>query len=116
MLTIKDNNVKIRFYRHKTHKNLYLKRNRYICGGGPNTEWFKATTDFFEALESFKDIDVEEEYKGIFYSNGHSELKAKIVLKKYIDFDGYKGTLEKEEIYPLDDFELITLVEKVEDK
>ena len=56
------------------------------------------------------------QYKNHFYSDGHSELKAKIILEKEIDFDGYKGVLKKEAIYPLDDFELITLVEKVEDK
>ena len=114
MLKIKDNKVEIRFYRHKTYKNIYLARNTYICGGGSDTEFFKATTDFLEALKSFEGKDIVEEYKKFFYSEGHSELKAKITLKKEMEFDGYKGILTKKEIYPLDDFELVTLVEKID--
>jgi hypothetical protein len=116
MLKIKDNKIEIRFYRHKIYKNIYLKKNNYIYGGSSNAAWFAATTDLLEALNSFKNKDVVTEYKNHFYSDGHSELKAKIILEKEIDFDGYKGVLKKEAIYPLDDFELITLVEKVEDK
>ena len=38
-------NKEIVIYRHKINKNIYLIRNWYVCGGSPDTDWFKATND-----------------------------------------------------------------------
>ena len=110
--------MQIKFYRHKTYRDIYLKRNWNICGS-PDAEWWKATNDLIEALNSMKRykegkdiwVDVEEAYHEHYFENGHSRLKAKITLKKEFDFDGYVGELKKELILPLDDFELVTLEE-----
>lgn len=44
--------------------------------------------------------------------NGVTELKVRTVLKKEIEFDGYKGVLEKEVVLPVSDFELVELKEE----
>ena len=45
--------MKIKLYRHKVHKNLYLKRNWHIMGS-PEAEWWSATDKLYEALQSYK--------------------------------------------------------------
>lgn len=44
--------------------------------------------------------------------DGVTELKVKTVLKKEMEFDGYKGVLEKEVVLPVSEFELVELKEK----
>lgn len=106
--------LELKVYRHKEYKDIFLARNWNICGGTADTEWFYATKKILEALRSFGDKDIEEEYKFNFYNyeTQHSKLKAKIEFTKEMDFDGYTGTLKKVLILPLDDFELVTLIEK----
>lgn len=104
-------NKEIVIYRHKTNKDIYLIRNWYICGGGPDTDWFKATKDIYEAIENSKKNNktIEEAYNTRAFPN---ELKAKIIVDKKFEFDGYKGILEKELVFKVSDFEKITLVIK----
>lgn len=45
--------------------------------------------------------------------NGVTELKVKTVFKKEMEFDGYKGILEKEIILPVSEFEIVELKEGV---
>ncbi len=105
-------NKEIVIYRHKTNKDIYLIRNWYICGGGPDTNWFEATKDIYEAIKNSKDNDdrtIEEAYKSRAFPK---ELKAKITVSKEFDFDGYRGTLKKELLFKVADFEKITLIIK----
>lgn len=88
-------------YRHKTNKNIYLIKN-----------WFKATNDIYEAIENSKNKDgetIEEAYNTRPFPD---ELKAKIIVDKEFEFDGYKGILKKELVFKLSDFEKITLIIK----
>ena len=105
-------NKEIVIYRHKTNKDIYLIRNWINCSGGPDTDWFKATKDIYEAIENSKISDnrtIEKAYNSRPYPN---ELKAKIIVDKEFEFDGYKGILEKELVFKVSDFEKITLVIK----
>ena len=105
-------NKEIVIYRHKTNKDIYLIRNWYISGGGPDTNWFEATKDIYEALKNSKNNNnktIEEAYNSRAFPN---ELKAKITVDKEFEFDGYKGILEKELVFKVSDFEKITLVIK----
>lgn len=105
-------NKEIVIYRHKTNKDIYLIRNWHICGGGPDTEWFEATKYIYEAIKNSRNNDnrtIEEAYNSRAFPN---ELKAKIIVEKDFDFDGYKGTLKKELVFKVADFEKITLIIK----
>lgn len=105
-------NKEVVIYRHKTNKDIYLIRNWYICGGGPDTDWFKATKDIYEAVKNSKNNNnktIEEAYKSRAFPD---ELKAKITVDKEFEFDGYKGILTKELVFKVSDFEKITLVIK----
>lgn len=105
-------NKEIVIYRHKTNKDIYLIRNWINAGGGPDTDWFKATKDIYKAIENSKRSDnrtIEKAYNSRPYPN---ELKAKIIVDKEFEFDGYKGILEKELVFKVSDFEKITLVIK----
>ena len=115
------NKIEIKLYRHKTYKDIYLIRNWCICGGSADTEWFEATKSLKKAIENvwgfdvksndYYLVDLEKEIKSHFFKNGKSELKARITLKKDLEFDGYKGTLTKEEIFAVNDFEPFILTE-----
>ena len=104
-------NKEIIIYRHKTNKNIYLKRNWSICGGSPTTEWFEATEDIYEAIRNSicRGETIAEAYERRPFPD---ELVAKVEVRKNFDFDGYKGTLTKELIFKVCDFEKITLVIK----
>lgn len=103
--------IEIKLYRHKVYKNIYLVRRWCVCGGSPDTDFFYATDSLQIALENTSKGDMEIEYTKFWYEKGHSRLKAKIVLEKDMEFDGYKGKMRKELELPLDDFELIILKE-----
>lgn len=115
------NKIKIKLYRHKTYKDIYLIRNWCICGGSADTEWFEATKSLKEAIDNlwrydgktqeYFTEDLEKEIKRRFFEDGKSLLKAKITLKKNLEFDGYKGTLTKEEVFAVNDFEPFILTE-----
>ena len=120
------NKIEIKLYRHKIFKDIYLIRNWSICGGGTETEWFEATQSLKKAIENlwrydnkhdnYYLADLEKEIKNHFFENGESKLKAEITLKKEVDFDGYKGTLYKNEKYSVNDFEPFILGEVKENR
>jgi hypothetical protein len=105
-------NKEIVIYRHKINKNIYLIRNWYVCGGSPDSDWFKATNDIYEAIENSENRDgktIEEAYNIRAFPD---ELKAKIIVDKEFEFDGYKGILKKELVFKVSDFEKVTLIIK----
>lgn len=104
-------NKEIIIYRHKTNKEFYLIRNWNICGGGPNTEWFEATKNLYKAIQNSKsgNTTIVEAYNSRAYPD---DLKAKAIVTKDFNFDGYEGTLKKELIFKVSDFERVTLVIK----
>lgn len=114
----KEEKMKIKLYRHKVHKNLYLKRNWHIMGS-PEAEWWSATDKLYEALQSYRkyenhryiEVDIEEEYKRFENNDCFPRYRTKYTFEKEMEFDGYKGKLEKEEIMPLSDYELVVLEE-----
>ena len=115
------NNTEIKLYRHKIYKDIYLIRNWNLCGGSQDSDWFEATKSLKEAIDNLwrydskiKEYfmeDLEKEIKRRFFEDGKSLLKAKITLKKDLEFDGYKGTLTKEEVFTVNDFEPFILTE-----
>lgn len=104
-------NKEIVIYRHKENKKIYLIRNWSICGGTPDTEWFEATEDIYEAIKNSKlrDRTIEKEFNSRAFPD---ELKAKVTIYKDFEFDGFKGNLKKELVFKVSDFEKITLVIK----
>ena len=111
---MEDKEIKIKLYRHKEYKNIYLVRNWHIWGGCVDTDWFSTTQSLYDAVENslkyygYDKGDIEKEYINKLHS--FPKNKAKAILKKEMDFDGYKGELTKELMLPIEDFELITLV------
>jgi hypothetical protein len=105
--------MKIKFYRHFYHKDIYLARNWGIAGGGPTTDFYYATKNFQEAISS---ANRKEDFEHWFHSFLDDDLKtkltAKIVLSKEIEIDGYKGICTKTMEFPVHEFELVELVEK----
>lgn len=114
--------MELKIYRHKIYKDIYLIRNWGTCGS-PEADWFKATKSISEYFSKYERCDgetLEKAYKErindksfTFDINGKCRTTANITLEKDFDFDGYKGKLKKELKLPIDEFELITLVEKV---
>lgn len=100
-------------YRHKNNKNIYLIRNWNICGGGPDTDWFEATENIYEAIDNSRVTNYHKGIQKAFEERAFpDELIAKIKVKKDFDFDGYKGTLTKELKFKVSDFEKVTLAVK----
>lgn len=102
--------IKIKLYRHKDYKNVYLVRNWNIQAGNVDTEFFFVTDDIFDAISNVQNytdsqVDLEQEIKKYFYENGHSLLKTEMTMKREMEFDGYKGTLTKVISLSVDDFE-----------
>lgn len=108
---------KITIYRHKTDKNIYLIRIWNICGGGPETEFYKATDSFEIAIKNALEEGVWgskfNDWMGSFIDpeTGKTKLTANIILRKDLEFDGYKGILTKTISYPVHEFEPIDIVE-----
>ena len=112
--------IEINLYRHKEYKNIYLIRDWSLCGGGENTDFYKTTTNLKSAIENmynFRKDDFSRSEDFMYWNNTfNGKLKAKAILEKEMDFDGYKGTLKKELMLPIDEFEKILLLEQREDK
>lgn len=112
-----DERLSVKLYRHKTHKDLYLIRTN-LCGGSKNSAFYETTNSLRKALDSvlyYEDkYEIFEEWMNRFKDeNGVTELKVKTVFKKEMEFDGYKGILEKEIILPVSEFEIVELKEGV---
>ena len=114
----KEEKMKIKLYRHKVHKNLYLKRNWHIMGS-PEAEWWSATDKLYEALQSYRkyenheviEVDIEKEYEKFKNDSWFPQYITRYTFEKEMEFDGYKRNLKKEEIMPLSDYELVILEE-----
>lgn len=108
--------LSVKLYRHKVHKDLYLIRTN-LCGGNKDSAFYGTTKDLQKAIDSIlyynaKDTTFEKWMDWFKDENGVTELKVKTVLKKEMEFDGYKGVLEKEVVLPVSEFELVELKEK----
>lgn len=112
--------LRLKIYRHKIYKDIYLMRNWGTCGS-PEADWFKATKkikEYFNNYENYNSETLDKVYEEIindkgftFDKNGKCRMTADITLEKDFDFDGYKGKLKKVLELPIDEFECITLVE-----
>lgn len=108
--------LSVKLYRHKVYKDLYLTRTN-LCDGSKESPFYETTKDLQKDIDSIlyynnKDTTFEKWMDWFKDENGVTELKVKTVLKKEMDFDGYKGVLEKEVILPVSDFELVELKEE----
>ena len=102
--------LSIRVYRHKEYKNVYLMRNWNYCGGGPDTEFYAATTDLKDAINSVmrgNEHNLFEDWFNAF----DGKLYALYTDKKEMEFDGYSGVLTKEIKLYVKDFEKVVLEE-----
>lgn len=99
-------------YRHKTNKDFYLIRNWAGLGDFPSIDMLEATDNINNAILNAtidNAIDMVEELEK---KQTKSALKAKATEYKHFEIDGYEGTLVKENVFNVDDFEPITLVIK----
>lgn len=105
----------IALYRHKTQKGYYLARNRSIVGGNPGTAFYYATKDFVEALTSYQYFEDNflDWAKRFSDGTGRTLLKAKIVDIIEANVNGYTGTLKKELVFDVADFEKVVFEEVV---
>ena len=114
---MKNEKLSVKLYRHKVYKDLYLIRTN-LRGGSKKSPFYEITNDLQKAIDSVLDYNNQknetfEKWMDRFKDeNGVTELQVKTVLKKEMDFDGYKGVLEKEVILPVSEFELVELKEE----
>lgn len=103
--------LNVKLYRHKTEKDVYLMRDWAVCGGGPDTPFYKATTNPIEAIlnTSYEKV-YNKGFEDWFNSMG-GNLYVKYTKEKEMEFDGYKGKLQKEIKLYVRDFEKIVLTE-----
>lgn len=99
---------KVIVYRHKVEKDLYLARDwTYRCGND-KTPFYFATYDIIRAIQDANTTDTLN-HRYDFCEFIHFAKEAKITKEREFDFDGYKGVLKKEFVYPISEFEKITL-------
>lgn len=98
--------IELKLYRHREHKDIFLAKGNY-SGGNADTPFYYATKDIIQAINDANKLDFEN-WMHCF----EQPLKAKITVKKKFEFDGYKGTAEKELCFLVTEFELVYLVEK----
>lgn len=103
----------LKLYRHIYHKNIYLARNWNTVGGSATTDFYYATENLMEALNHANKSDFEHWFYSFLDDNLKTKLKAKITLSKEIEIDGYKGTVRKTMEFPVTEFVLVELEEKV---
>lgn len=113
---MENEKLSVKLYRHKVYKDLYLIRTN-LCGGSKESSFYEVTEDLQKAIDSVlyynnKDETFEYWMNRFKDENGVTELKVKTVFKKEIEFDGYKGVLEKEVVLPVSEFELVELREE----
>lgn len=103
----------IALYRHKVQKEYYLVRDGRIVGGGPGTAFYYATKDFMEALTSYQCFADHFLDWAVRFSDDTRRtcLKAKIVDTIEANVNGYTGTLKKELVFDVADFEKVTFEE-----
>ena len=103
--------LSVKVYRHKTEKDVYLMRNWGLCGGGPDSDFYKATTNLIDAIQNTScEVRCKEEFEHWMEAFG-GNLYVKHIKKREMQFDGYEGTLTKEIKLYVRDFEKVTLKE-----
>lgn len=113
---MENEKLSVKLYRHKVYKDLYLIRTN-LRGGSKDSAFYETTKDLRKAIDSIldyndKDTTFEKWMVRFKDENGVTKLKVKTVLKKEVEFDGYKGILEKEVVLPVSEFELVELKEE----
>lgn len=103
----------IALYRHKAQKGYYLVRDRSIVGGHDGTAFYRVTKDLMEALTNYQyfEDDFLDWAKRFSDDSGKTILKAKIVDTMEADVNGYTGTLKKELVFDVEDFEKVIFEE-----
>lgn len=105
-----DEKLKVRVFRHKTYKDVFLARNWCICGA--NSDTYRIAHHLLDAIDSANtrhDSRKFEDYLNFTYMGKGLTVTHK--LKKDMEFDGYTGTLVKEVELNVSDFEEIYLTE-----
>lgn len=102
--------LELKLYRHKKYKDIYLFRFPGIKYEDGKPHWYSTTNNALDAIRNYKN------YGDNFFAHVDNDANKSIrtTLKKYIEDDGYTGTLEKEEDLLISDFELVVLREVVE--
>lgn len=108
-----DNSKKITLtlYRHKDEKDVYLKRNWGLCGGNEDSDFYRATTDIVEAINSVAAEERTGESFDHWMDHFGGRLYVKFKKRLNVEIDGYTGTLEKEVKLYVKDFEKVVLTE-----
>ena len=103
--------LSLRIYRHKEEKEVYLKRNWGICGGTQDTDFYQATTNVLEVIQSVKAEERTGECFEHWMGSFNGKLYVKFKKRLDVEIDGYTGTLEKEIKLYIKDFEKVVLTE-----
>ena len=103
--------MEIKVYRHIYHKDVFLARNWHLCGGADTTEFYFATRDVVKAIENASRKGFMSWAHSFLDENGKTKLVAKMKDSKAVEIDGYTGTLVKELVFPVTEFECVILRE-----
>ncbi len=95
--------LKLKIYRHKIYKDIYLIRNWGVCGT-PEANWFKATKsieEYFNNYENYNGETLDKAYEErindsfTFDKDGKCRTTADITLKKILILMATKENLKK---------------------
>lgn len=98
--------IKVCLYRHKYFEDLFLARNWNYCGGNKDTPFYFATQDVVRAISDAQNPKFRE-----WMNSFEGNLTVKFTDKKEVDIDGYRGVVEKELKFPIEEFVLVELME-----
>lgn len=104
--------LELKLYRHKKYKDIYLFRIPGITDKNGKTYWYSTTNNALDAIRNF--MNYGDNFFA--YVDNDANKSIKTIITKYIDDDGYTGTLKKEEDLLISDFELVFLKEAVIDE
>lgn len=99
-----------KFYRHKICKDIYLAKCTHRTGEEPE-EYYFATRYLPGAIRDASASGFENLMNKT-RGEGEAELVAEMVDEKYVNIDGYKGTLKKKLTFKVSDFECVILKAK----
>lgn len=102
--------LELKLYRHKKYKDIYLLRIPGFTDKNHKRHYYDSTKNPLNALQSYKMYGD----KFLICVDDDANKSVDVWLTKYVEDEGYKGTLEKEEKLLISDFELVVLREVVE--
>lgn len=102
--------LELKLYRHKKYKDIYLLRIPGYTDKNHKRHYYDSTENLFDALQSYKMYGD----KFLICVDDDANKSVDVWLTKYVEDEGYKGALEKEEELLISDFELVVLREVVE--